>query len=530
MTANPPTSADPTREEQADAGRDDAIAAMPAIAPPPSSPTVVEQPFAYPTKTSTLRPLSSSTATLVQRLSVFSALTQTNRTVGGDTTSIIAHKRDPERDLTKTQKRVVLFLAAMGAFLGTVGQAMYNPLLATVKASLECSDLEINATISVYVLMEGLAPLLVWGPMGDQYGRRPVYLVGLGLFMLSCGISFFSVNVWMPFAGMFLAGVGVSAANANGIGAISDVFPKEARGKALALYYIGALLGPFIGGPIGGQISANLGWRYIYAFLALLGILLLFAFFLWFPETRDDNVNLVRKPNALRSLGTLQYPFVLLVTIWICVLFSANTAVVAQISRQYTTVYKFTDRQLGLILLASASGMVLSSLFSGRYSDKMAVRSQERKGSYVSEDRLRATWVGALVVPVGLILFGVGFQRELPVVVPLVGQFLLAFGTLWIITNETASVISVSIFWRFFFAAITPLFIITAVEQGGPARVYFIYAILHLLSAAGVAWVALAGAKYRMRRSPWREVDAAGGEHRRLESVHVHVKRDAAAA
>ncbi|KAJ3331657.1 hypothetical protein HDU93_009576 [Gonapodya sp. JEL0774] len=436
--------------------------------------TIISEPEKATISKRSPRPVSSST--LLTRFSQVTSIARTDRTERTltETRSVAI---DPPT-FTAWQRRAVVLLAALGGFIGTFSQAMYTPLLATIQSSLQCTDLQINATLTIYVLMEGFAPLFLWGPMGDTYGRRPVYLIGLGIYIISCGFSFFATNFWMLLVGMMLAGFGISAAIANGVAAISDVFPKERRGRVLAMFYLGALLGPFL--------------------------------------------------DALRSMVKLRFPFVTLVVIWMAILFSANAAVITQASRQYTAVYRFTDRQLGLIPLAPGIGTLIGGIFSGWHSDRLARRSTFQMGFYVSEDRLRSTWVGAVAVPIGLIMFGVGFQRQLPPLVPLLGQCLLAFGTLWIVTSEnaylvelwpheTASVISIALFWRFLIAAMTPLFITTSVDREGPAKVFFLYAVFHVLAAAGVVWVAIAGGKYRMSRSPWKEQPQNGNTEGSVE-------------
>ncbi|KXS16232.1 MFS general substrate transporter [Gonapodya prolifera JEL478] len=429
------------------------------------------------------------------------------------------------------RRTFILILVSAAMLVGPIGGSIYNPLIVTLQEALQCPDVEINATLTVYVLFQGFAPLLVWGPIGDIYGRRPVYLVSFLIFILASIASVFSVNVWMLFVCRLFTSFGASAVNTTGVGTIADVFPKEERSKALGWFYLGPMIGPFIGGPLGGLIASSLGWRYCFAFLAIIGAVLLVNVYFFLPETLPKNIVFKKKPNAFRSMHKLRHPFVSLVTFWVCILFSSNFAVSTQIARQYTRVYGFSEVQVGLVVLSTASGNIVGSLIGGWYADRSVRRgqSQNTEGGrlgpvrYVAEDRLRSTWVSAVSLPAGLLIYGWGIQSRLHFMVPIVGQFLLGYGMLSISTSanaylvelwpaESASTMSVNNFWRYIAAAITPLFITSLEDTLGAGPLYSGYACLHLFGAAGVLWIVLRGTKVRMAREPWKSESEEGGK------------------
>jgi MFS family permease len=108
------------------------------------------------------------------------------------------------------------------------------------------SDTLATFVVSVFVLGFAFGPPII-GPMSEIYGRRPVYNVcNLG-FVLFTVLSAVATNMGMLIAVRFFAGVfGVAVITCGG-GSISDMLPPEKRGRAMAIWSVGPILGPVIG-------------------------------------------------------------------------------------------------------------------------------------------------------------------------------------------------------------------------------------------------------------------------------------------
>ncbi|KAJ3334883.1 Dityrosine transporter 1 [Gonapodya sp. JEL0774] len=389
---------------------------------------------------------------------------------------------------TPRHRTLILILVSTGMLIGPIGGSIYNPLLVTLQEALNCSDVEINATLTVYVLFQGFAPLIVWGPVGDVYGRRPVYLISFIIFILASIASYFSPNVWFLFVCRLFTSFGASAVNTTGVGTIADIFPKEERSKALGWFYLGPMIGPFIGGPLGGLIASTVGWRWCFIFLAAIGAILLVFIYFFLPETLNKGAVAKKKPNAFSSMWKLRFPFVSLVTFWVCILFSSNFGVSTQIARQYTRVYGFTEVQIGLVVLATASGNITGSLIGGWYADRAVKWGQQGRGD-LGLGSVAATGI------IDLYLLGYGMLS----ISTSANAYLVE---LW--PNESASTMSVNNFWRYMAAAVTPLFITSLEDSLGAGPLYSAYAVLHLAGASGVAWIVYYGTAYRTRYEPWK--------------------------
>jgi multidrug resistance protein len=122
--------------------------------------------------------------------------------------------------------------------------------------------------VSVYVLGFAFGPLIA-APMSEIYGRAICYNIANVLFIIFTVGTALSQNMGMLIGFRFLMGLAGSCPITNGSGTVSDMFPVEQRGRAMALWAMGPLLGPCIGPVAGGYIVQYLGWRWVFWILAI---------------------------------------------------------------------------------------------------------------------------------------------------------------------------------------------------------------------------------------------------------------------
>lgn len=122
--------------------------------------------------------------------------------------------------------------------------------------------------VSVYVLGFALGPLIA-APMSEIYGRAICYNIANVLFVVFTICAAVSQNMGMLIAFRFLMGLAGSTPVTNGSGTVSDMFPIHQRGRAMAVWAMGPLLGPCIGPVAGGFIVQDLGWRWVYWVIAI---------------------------------------------------------------------------------------------------------------------------------------------------------------------------------------------------------------------------------------------------------------------
>lgn len=143
-----------------------------------------------------------------------------------------------------------------------LSQTMYLPSLVSIRKDLKTTEYKVSLTLSVYQYASAISAL-IYGPIVDYVGRRYNLLTCLLLLFigsLSCSLS---NNITMLILCRIFSGC------ASGImititACISDIIDKSYMARAMALNGIGIQLSLITGPVLGGFISKNLGWRYIF--------------------------------------------------------------------------------------------------------------------------------------------------------------------------------------------------------------------------------------------------------------------------
>jgi multidrug resistance protein len=122
--------------------------------------------------------------------------------------------------------------------------------------------------LSVYVLGFAFGPLIA-APLSELYGRLVVYHIFNTFFLIFIVACAVSDSLGMLAGFRFLAGLAGSGPITLGAGSVGDFVVPHRRGIAIAVWSIGALMGPAVSPVIGGFLSQAKGWRWIYWLLAI---------------------------------------------------------------------------------------------------------------------------------------------------------------------------------------------------------------------------------------------------------------------
>ena len=177
----------------------------------------------------------------------------------------------------------LLFLTGLAA-LPPLSIDMALPALRQITHGLATTPGDAGLTLSLFMVGFACAPL-VYGPLSDRYGRRPMLLVGLALFTVGGFAAAVAPGILWLLLARLLQGAGAGAGISMAFAIVRDLFTtSEARVKLSALQ-ITTTLAPMIAPSLGAVILALGGWRSIYFVLGGGGIVLLLGTLLALPET-----------------------------------------------------------------------------------------------------------------------------------------------------------------------------------------------------------------------------------------------------
>ena len=191
--------------------------------------------------------------------------------------------------------------AALLAALSTLGPFSidaYLPAFAGIQASLDATPLQIQQTLSGYLFAFGLM-FLFHGALSDSFGRRPVILAALVVYTLASACAALTTTVHGLILWRIVQGLSVGAGMVVGRAMIRDLFNAEDAQRLMSLVTLFFGLAPAIAPIIGGWLFIGLGWRAIFWFLALVGLVLVAVSWRFLPETLPETGRQSFHPVAL---------------------------------------------------------------------------------------------------------------------------------------------------------------------------------------------------------------------------------------
>ena len=195
-----------------------------------------------------------------------------------------------------TGRRPSLALLVAVTMTGTVALHIFIPALPGVGRELGASPATVQLTITLY--LAGLAVgQLVYGPLSDRFGRRPVLIGSLCLYLAGFLLAIPATAIGALIGARVLQSLGACGALVLGRAMVRDVSTSEDAAKKLAILITCLTLTPTLAPGFGGLIDAWLGWRAIFVVLAVVVGTLLAIVLLTLPET-----NLSRTDPGLRPV------------------------------------------------------------------------------------------------------------------------------------------------------------------------------------------------------------------------------------
>ena len=156
-----------------------------------------------------------------------------------------------------------LVLAGLGAFMAALDVVVVATALPTLQTHLGASLADLEWTINAYNLVFGCL-MLTGAALGDRFGRRRMYVLGLLVFVLGSAMAALSPGTGTLIAARVVQGAGAALLVPLTLTLISDAFPAEKRGAAIGIWGGITGLGVAAGPVVGGAIVQGISWQWIF--------------------------------------------------------------------------------------------------------------------------------------------------------------------------------------------------------------------------------------------------------------------------
>jgi EmrB/QacA subfamily drug resistance transporter len=164
---------------------------------------------------------------------------------------------------TKAATRWVVVLTAIGSLMAALDTLVVSTALSTIRVDLGASVEQLEWTVNAYNL--SFAVLLITGAaLGDRYGRRNLYAIGLGLFAAASAAAALAPNVGTLIAARAAQGAGSALIMPLGLALLSAAFPREKRGAAIGIFSAITGLSVASGPLVGGAVVEGISWEWIF--------------------------------------------------------------------------------------------------------------------------------------------------------------------------------------------------------------------------------------------------------------------------
>lgn len=170
-------------------------------------------------------------------------------------------------------KGFLVWLAGLSV-LGFLATDMYLPAFAAIQRDLQTPAAAVSASLSLFLAGFALAQLM-WGPLSDRYGRKPILLLGLTIFALGCLGMLWVRDATTLLALRFVQAVGVCAAAVTWQAMVTDYYPAQRTNRIFATIMPLVGLSPALAPLLGSWLLHHFEWQAIFATLFIITVVLM---------------------------------------------------------------------------------------------------------------------------------------------------------------------------------------------------------------------------------------------------------------
>jgi len=262
---------------------------------------------------------------------------------------------------------LIVFLALLSAFV-PLSIDLYLPALPTMTEYFHVHEYQTNLTLILFFIFFSIGTL-IWGPLSDKYGRRPILIIGLIGYTIASALCSVSLNIYQLMLFRILQAVGGSAASAVATAIVKDVYQGKKRESILALVQSMVIISPVVAPVIGALLLTFTSWRGSFVIQAGLG-LLVFAGAVAFRETLESK----SEGSIVQTIGRLAVVFRNPGFSTLLIIFSmvsiSTMAFISSSSYIYQETFRVSSQVYSYYFAFNAAGMLVGPLIYIKLSER----------------------------------------------------------------------------------------------------------------------------------------------------------------
>lgn len=274
-----------------------------------------------------------------------------------------------------------LWILVAVAAVGPLGMNIFLPTMPRLEEMFDTSYGTVQLTLSLYFIGFAVSQL-VYGPLADRFGRRPVILTALTIGVAGSLATMIGGSIWVLVAGRFLQAVGNGGGFVLARAMVRDMHSRDRAGSAIATITMALVVAPMFAPLIGSYLDAWVGWRGPMALMAVFGLAAMLAALRFLHETLDE-------PQPLPSVAGVIGVFIALLRMRPFVGYTFHTAFAAAVYFSFLgggpyvmqTLLGVSAEGYGYWFILVAVTYMLGNLASSRYSHRVGIDIMIRIGN-----------------------------------------------------------------------------------------------------------------------------------------------------
>jgi MFS transporter, DHA1 family, multidrug resistance protein len=310
-------------------------------------------------------------------------------------------------------------LLALLTAIGPLSVDLYLPSLPEIARTLDASPAQVQLTLSGFLVCFALGQI-VYGPMSDHVGRKPVLLTALGIYLATCLGCAFAQSIEALIVLRGLQALGVAGVPVLARAVVRDLYQGARIGRELSLMGSIMALAPVVAPLIGGIVQSAAGWRANFVLMSAFGLVAIVVVMRLLPETmhRPTTGSLSFSAIAQSYRLFLRDRTFLIYTAILTASYAGLFAWISGSSFALQNLYGLSPLGFGITFGVSAGGYLVGSLLAARFVMRLGVDRIIMLGAcllaagglaMVAAVLLRLSSPLALAGPIAVYLCGLGF-------------------------------------------------------------------------------------------------------------------------